>query len=256
VTRDEGRRGALSRRLAALGARVLSLPTVAIDTPRDLRPLDAALARIDRFDWLVFTSANGVAAATSRAAWPRAWPVTQPPKVAAVGRATARALREAGVVAQLVPAQASALALARRIVARARGHLRGTRVLWPRSEVALRGLADALRASGARLVAPIAYRTRPLRDNARELARRIETGGIDAVTFLSPSSAFALASARRPPRLRWLAASGVAVASIGPTTSAALRRLGAPPNLQPRQASAAALAEAVVAHLSRRRPAR
>jgi uroporphyrinogen-III synthase len=252
VTRDETHDASLSERLRELGAEVLALPTIAIDPAEDPEPLDRALARLGDFDWLVFTSPNAVDALASRPGWPRLSSATL--RVTAVGAQTARRLAESGVPAGLtgLPEDAGAAATAAAIIAAGGGSLRGRRVLWPRSSIGRPALQEMLLAAGAEVTAPVAYRVRPLADNARTLAHELASGRVDAVTFLSPSSARSLASARTPADLGWLLESGVTVASLGPTTSEALRRLGAPPALEPAERSAAALAEALVNHLHRK----
>jgi uroporphyrinogen-III synthase len=107
-------------------------------------------------------------------------------------------------------------------------------------------LADALRASGAHLTEVVAYRTLVAEPTtAGAFLRLLERGEIDAVTFMSPSSAQGLARALCRESLSVLAEHTL-VASVGPTTSEALRELGAPPRAEARTRTAAGLADAVV----------
>jgi hypothetical protein len=163
------------------------LPTTRLAPPEDTAPLDAALADLASFDWIAFTSARAVQATADRpggAALRRA----PPPRIAAVGRATAAALAEGGLRAEVVPARGGARALVEALLST--GSLEGQRVLWPRSEIARQELGEGLRAAGATVVAPVAYRT--LAGRPEELARFRDAllgGRVSAVLFLSPSAA-------------------------------------------------------------------
>jgi uroporphyrinogen-III synthase len=284
VTQGEGAAGSLATSLAALGADVFALPTIAIEPPADWGPLDDALAGFKGFDWIVFTSRHAVEAVTGRPGWAAACgrePLR--PRVAAVGQATAKALTRSGVTADLVPEEAGGaplaalLALDRRAGttgelesaarpgsapaattgvptvpgSRTSPPLGGVRVLWPRSDIARRELPDALRAAGAEVIEPVAYRTvLPAGSKAEELARTLLEGGVDAVAFLSPSSACNFAAMLGWGDLRPLSRCA-AVASIGPTTSEALRELGAAPDIESAARTAEDLARTLVAYLER-----
>jgi uroporphyrinogen-III synthase len=107
--------------------------------------------------------------------------------------------------------------------------------------------------AGTSLVAPVAYRTVAVAPpGLATFCRDLETGRVDAVAFLSPSSARALAKAMPTGTLSWLAGRAI-VASIGPSTTAMLKALGAPPDVEPRERSAASLADAICAALTSRR---
>lgn len=246
VTRDERADDGFSRMLVTLGAACLPLQTIAIRPARDAGPLTEALEALDRADWIVFTSAHAVDATCGHAAWQRSW--RRRPgrtRVAAVGKATAARLAERGVDVDLRPAIASAAGLVAALDERA-GGLRGRRVIWPRSDVARRELPDALAAAGATVIEPPAYRTVAVRPRGlAAFLRGLESGDVDAVAFLSPSSALGLAAALPGSTLAPLRGRTL-VASIGPTTSAALAGLGAPADVEAAERTARSLAEAIV----------
>lgn len=247
VTRDEGPEGALTRRLAALGAAVWPLPCTATAPPGDPGPLDTAIAALPSFDWLVLTSARAVSAALERPGWEAAWSSRPRPRIAAVGRATAARLADAGVPVDHVGGGGGA-ALARSLV-ESGVPLAGVRVLWPRADRARRELAQALAAAGAELSDPVAYRTLVGRPGDLELFReRLAVARVAAVTFASPSAAEGLAEALGAGDLAPLRGRTL-VASLGPTTSGALAERGAPPDLEAAEPSLAALAEAVMGRL-------
>jgi uroporphyrinogen-III synthase len=251
VTRAEGPEGPLASALAEGGARVLPLPTVAFALPEDPGALEASFGRLAEFDWLLVTSPHAAAVLTSHPAWAAVGAGGDRPHVAAAGTATAERLAEAGAVVDLAPAEAGARGLLESF-ARAGTALAGTRMLWPRSDIARRDLADGLRGQGATVEEVVAYRTLPARGPAiATFLRHLEKGRIDAVTFMSPSSAENLARALGGGDLRRLA-DRTLVASIGPTTSEALRRLGAPPQAEALSRTAAGLAAAVLDRLRAR----
>jgi uroporphyrinogen-III synthase len=252
VTRDERSDPGLSRALAALGVQPVPLPTTAIEPAEDAGPLHGALGMLDAFDWVVFTSGHAVEIVCGVPSWPREWPrPAGRPRVAAVGTRTAARLAAHGVHVDLVPEEEASAAGLLRSLERA-GGMQGAHVLWPRSDIARSELADGLSRLGARLVAPEAYRTVPVR--ATTLATffdELRGERVDAIVFLSPSSASALAAAAPDGTLGCLQ-DRVLVGSIGPTTSARLTELGAPADVQPAAPSARAMAEAIVGALGQR----
>jgi uroporphyrinogen-III synthase/uroporphyrinogen III methyltransferase/synthase len=246
VTRDERADDQFSRMLSTLGAACLPLQTIAIKPAKDVASLTAALEALDRTDWIVFTSAHAVDATCGHASWQRLW--RRRPgrtRVAAIGTATAARLAERGVEVDLVPAAASAAGLVAALVERT-GDLRKQRIVWPRSDVARRELPDALAAAGATVVDPAAYRTVAVRPpGLSTFLKALEAGEVDAIAFLSPSSALGLAAALPGSTLALLRGRTI-VASIGPTTSAALAGLGAPVDIEAPERSTRSLAEAIV----------
>lgn len=263
VTQGEGAAGSLGAALAALGADVLAIPSIMIEPPDDAAPLDGALAALERYDWIVFTSRHAVEAVAARPAWAanRARAGTTL-RVAAVGKATAAALAAIGISADLVPEKSGGSDLADLMAASAgsrdpdaarqpaRSQLAGVRILWPRSDIARRELPETLRKAGADLDEPIAYRaSTPTSRDAGELHGRIDASPCHAAAFMSPSSARNLAALLGWGDLAPLAARTV-IASIGPTTSASLRELSAPPQVESAERTADDLARTLIAYLA------
>jgi uroporphyrinogen-III synthase len=245
LTRDERPEAPLSAWLGARGLDVFALPTISIEPPSDWRPLDEALAGLAGYDWLAFTSAHAVHALCRRPAWGEAWGGKPRPRLAVVGAATAAALADHGLKADLPPGAGGGRALATAILAEG-----GGRILWPRSDLARPEFREVLAAGGAVVQDPVAYRTTsavPAR--VGEFARLLGAGRVAAVCFLSPSSAESLALALGRSDLALLRGT-TQVASIGPTTTTTLKSLGAPPDLEAAAPSAQSLAEALVLHLS------
>lgn len=212
ITRSREQAPELARRLEALGAVVYSVPTIRFAPPEDTRPLDLAIAGLNRFDWVVFTSPNGV-----RFFWERLTALgfgpekLSRPKVAAVGPGTAAELVRRGRPPDAMPPEALTLR-----VPEALGDLQGRRILLPRTDIAGPELAEALRSAGAEVVEVIAYRT--LTDVAEKdrLAGLLRGQQVDAITLTSASTARGLAAMVGPTRDLL---EGVKIVCIGPVTA-------------------------------------
>ena len=199
--------------LEAAGAEVLAWPTSEYPPPRDPRPLEAACARLDRFDWVVFTSARAVAAVATCP------PPT--PRVAVVGPATARAAAEAGWAVAVEGRGPGARGLAAQVAATF--PLAGARVLFPAASGAAPTVEEEFTALGARVARVDAYRT-VVTPPPAERMRGDLAAGVDSITFASPSAVEAVDRALDGEMAGCLA--GLAVVCIGPTTAAALARRG------------------------------
>ena len=186
VTRARAQASALTEKLTALGAACIEAPVIRIAPPADgYAALDAAIAELNAYQWLIFTSVNGVEHFFARlhAAGKDARALGYA-KVAAIGSATADALRAFGVRADLVPAEfrAEAVADALRPILPPRA-----RILLPRAREARDVLPDTLRAHGATVDVVAAYETVPELEDAA-LSERLTRGEIDMVTFTSSST--------------------------------------------------------------------
>jgi uroporphyrinogen-III synthase len=224
VTRSEAGDGPLSSELRNLGLPVLLWPAVSV-VAADHAPLEAALARLGSFQWVVFASRHAVAAVTELKA-------TQPEKlkVAAVGQATAQVLRQRGWSVDLLPDDSNAAALVEAFES-AKLIAPGTRVFFPASSRALPTLAVGLKLLGAEVVQVEAYRTESASSLDVENCRSwIARGGIGAVTFASPSAVDELEHALGKADFARLLSDAAAVA-IGPTTAKALTERGHTPAL-------------------------
>jgi uroporphyrinogen III methyltransferase / synthase len=223
VTRARAQAGELSRELEALGAEVLEFPTIEIRPPGDFGSLDGAIRELDSFDWIVFTSVNGVEAFLARLRYHgldlRAVP--RRTKVAVIGRATAEKVEGAGLRVEVTPEEYKAEAL----VGALAGHpLEARRVLIPRAKVAREVLPERLRALGAEVVVPPAYESVPSDEGKERLKALLEGGGIDCVTFTASSTVENFVRAFGTDARRLLAETQVAC--IGPITAETARGRG------------------------------
>ena len=227
VTRARHQAGKLSQGLRALGADPVEVPVLEIQPPETFDPLDSALRRLDRYDWLIVTSANTVRALVERCAAlgisPREGKL---PQVAAVGAATSNAARDAGFDVALVPPKYVAESLVKSLS----GHVAQRRILLARAQIARDVIPDALRDAGAQIDVVDAYRN-VIPEAAPALLRDAVFRGLHAATFTSSSSVTHLAEAASAARLAF-PFSGVPAISIGPVTTATLRELGWEPSAE------------------------
>ena len=255
VTRAAAQAQRFSDLLEAAGARVIEAPAIVIGPPGSWEPLDTALAALDSFTWVVFTSTNGVLMVDRRlGALGLGWPALNGRRVAAIGPATADALREHGVRVDVVPAEYRAEGL----VSRLRGVVGpGDRLLLPRAAQTRDVLVTELRALGVQVTEVAAYATRKVEGGAARLTEALAAGTIDAVTFTSSSTARNFAEAfTEEERQAWRGR--VSVASIGPITAATAAEYGLPTDIMPAEYTIPALARAIGDYFARipKRPGR
>jgi uroporphyrinogen-III synthase len=213
VTRSEDSEGPLSHHLRAGGARVVNWRVARIAPPRDPAPLRDALARLGDYDWIAFTSVNAVEAVTNELA-----DFTPGPRVAAVGEATADALRRADWPVDLIPAEADAAHLASTLLDLG---TRPERVLFPASAIARPTLVNALRACGVTVDQVDAYDLADIPAPVDTWRAALMNKDVDAVTFASPSAVARLRKILGDDAFGRLA--DLVITAIGDTTAAAAR---------------------------------
>jgi uroporphyrinogen III methyltransferase/synthase len=249
VTRAREQASALSERLRAEGAEPVEFPTIRIEPPADdYATLDAALAGLHRYHWVVFTSANGVARVWERlAAAGRDARAFGGAKIAAIGPATGGALRERGIRADFVPTEFVAEA----VVEQFPEPVRGQAILIPRAAEAREVLPERWRDAGAARVDVVpAYRTVLETVDAAAIRRLLAAGGLDAVTFTSSSTVKNFVEAlgaggpvEIPPATR--------LAAIGPVTAQTCRELLQEPDVTAEDYTIDGLVAALAARFGR-----
>ena len=235
ITRAKGQASALATELEALGATPILIPTIEIAPPSFYCAMDAALASIRSFDWLIFTSANAVQSFVDRARVLKLDPRAK--RIAAIGSATAKAVTEAGMRVDLVPPQAVAESLAEALTPFAAD----ASMLLVRAAAARDVLPDALTAAGATVTIAEAYRNVIPNDSIDQLQTLFSSNPPDAITFTSASTAQNLKALLDAASLEL--PSAVVLASIGPITSQAMRELCIEPTVEAASATIAALVE-------------
>ncbi len=223
VTRARHQAGKLAEELRARGAGVVEIPAIEIAPPESYEPLDRALGNLSQYQWLIVTSANAVEALRGRmGALGIGAGEFGALALAAVGPATARALRELGLEPAVTPPEY----VAESLVTALSGRTRGQRVLLARAAAARDVILDALHAEGARVDVVDAYRT-VIPEESVTAVRTIFSSGSkapDAATFTSSSTVTNFLALLREAGVA--APTSMRAVSIGPITSRTLREHG------------------------------
>lgn len=239
LTRPREQARELAETLEELGAEVISLPTIQIVPSSSTAELDGAIARAADFDWLIFTSANGVkiffdrlrALGADVRAWHRA-------RIAAIGPQTARQLNQIGIRVDLVPDEFRAEGVLEEL---GKIDLAGKRILLPRASGARDILPRQLAELGALVEEIATYSAEPTDAGMDEIFRQgLER--VDLITFTSSSTVHNFVTAARGR----VDLGKILSACIGPITAATARGYGIPVLLQPARYTVSALVDEIV----------
>jgi uroporphyrinogen III methyltransferase/synthase len=247
VTRTRQQASELTAALSDLGADVIEAPTIELRKPADMSAIDTALGQAAHFDWIIFTSQNGVSAVKERLLTTgRDVRIFGSARVAAIGQATADAVRQGLCLrVDLCPEQFVAEALADAFAER--GEIAGKRFLLLRADIARPLLRDRLIAGGAADVQDISiYETHATDSLAPELLTALEQRRLKWITFTSSSTAKNFATLLGLDYLEKLG--GIRIASIGPITSQTLRDLGLTPTIEATEFSIPGLVSAIAGY--------
>ena len=262
VTRAREQAVELVDRLEELGAEAIEASMVRIEAAPQRDALAEACRKAGEFDWIVFTSQNGVEHFMRELlSGPGDVRGLKGPKLAAVGPATAERLSRFGLKCDLVAAEHRAEGVAdsmRQAVASLDGGtLEGARILLPKADIARDVLAEELRKSGAEVTEVTAYRTVPetgSRDTDPDIYKMLLERQIDIVTFTSASSVRHFVRAIGEEQAIDLL-SNTQVASIGPVTAEAAQQLGIETTIMPKEYTVPALVDAILEHVASAKPA-
>ena len=235
VTRARGQADPLAGRLTALGAQAIELPTIEIAPALDYGPLDRAIFQLASYDWLIFTSANGVRCFIDRLDASPTDLRQLGARICAIGPATAAAIETLHLKVDLMGKEYVAEGL---LEAFAAYSLEGARILLPRAAVARDLVPVELAKRGAKVDVVEAYRTIIPEDAAQRVAA---LGKVDAITFTSSSTVrnFVAAAGAR-------GLAGSKAISIGPVTTATAHELGLEVAAQARTYTIDGLVEALL----------
>ncbi|MFO7750631.1 MAG: uroporphyrinogen-III C-methyltransferase [Desulfobacteraceae bacterium] len=247
VTRARHQASELVARLEALGAQCIEAPAIAILPPEDPAPLEQTIKEIKTFDWLVFTSVNGVKFffSTLFALGKDARSLGHL-KVACIGPATKDKLMEFGIISDILPETYRAESVVAAFSAVA---VRKKRFLLPRAREARSILPQELEKMGAEVCDVVAYETRQAPESSDRLVQHLQNREVDMVTFTSSSTVKNFKAMLPETRFEELV-SGVLFASIGPITSATARELDIPPDIEADVYTIPGLVEAIATRLS------
>jgi uroporphyrinogen III methyltransferase/synthase len=245
VTRAREQASDFRALLEERGARCLEFPTIQVVPPSSWEPLDRALQTIDRYQWVIFTSVNGVRFLFQRLeALGEDVRTLRGIRLGAIGPKTAAALEERGLRLDLVPSEYRAEAV---IDALGEADIRGRRFLLPRAAKARELLPEKLVEMGGEVDVVTAYETVRPSGNTEEVRRLLREGAIHCITFTSSSTVdnfIAMVGVDHLPSL----VEKTVVACIGPITAETARSHGLTVEIIPDEYTIEALTAALVAH--------
>lgn len=251
VTRPLAQADALRAPLEELGAEVLAQPAIAIEPPDSWEAVDKALTSLDLYDWIAFSSVNGVRAFLGRLPElgldVRAFGNV---RLAAIGPGTADELARFHLRADVVPDVHEAEALAQALIARIAERPIKNRVLLVRASRGREVLAEQLLAAQAHVEQVVVYRSVDLHTPDPAIAAQLREGRIDWVTITSS------AIARSAARLFGEDLRQAKLASISPITSATLRELGFEPAAEAETYTMQGVVDAILSYEQAARDAR
>ncbi|MGD0917651.1 MAG: uroporphyrinogen-III synthase [Thermodesulfobacteriota bacterium] len=247
ITRAREQSGDFAALLKKLGAEIIEFPTIEIVPPTTWKGLDRAIDQLNSYDWMIFTSANGVNFFFERLREKRE--VDDLPsslKVCAIGPATAYQLKDRGIRVDYMPSEFIAEAILKGFGAMA---IKGRRILLARAKEARDILPQGLRKMGAEVDVVVAYQTVKPKGGSRRLKKLLRDGGIDVITFTSSSTVNYFAELLKKEDVRKLL-DGIVVACIGPITSRTATGWGMRVRIRPKEYTIPALTQAIVKYSS------
>jgi uroporphyrinogen III methyltransferase/synthase len=246
VTRTRNQAGALSSALKALGADTYEIPTIRIEKPLDLMEFGEMVQDSHRYEWIIFTSPNGVEAFFNLffKLYKDARDIGAA-RIVAIGPGTAKKIAEYHLSVDFIPEKFVADTLVDELEAHA-GSIDNQTFLWVRGESARDVVADKLLAKGAILDEAIAYRTVPETVDVTGGQERFREEGADVLTFASGSAVDHFMALKLP------IAPETKIASIGPVTSAALKRHGLKAHITAVNHDIPGLVQAISAYFARK----
>lgn len=236
TTRAAAQNTELTERLTQLGARVIECPTIELEPIENWTAIDDAIARLNAYQWILFTSANAVdyfmkrvAAVHSECRIP----------AAVVGSTTAKKLQDWKISPTLIPGRFNAEGLLEAFPQ----DMHGTRILFPRAEVAREILPDTLRERGAVVDVLAVYRTKKAVEGVPDIRLIFSNETIDCVVFTSPSSIRFMAETLEEDFGSIL--KSIPLAAIGPVTARACEPFGLRAVIEPETSTIPDLVDAI-----------
>ena len=249
VTRTRAQSETMTGQLEALGAEVLHCPTIDVVPPASWSALDASIARIHEYDWILFTSANGVRFFFRRLGETQSEGIAllAPHIICAIGPATAIAIEAAGAPVHVTASDSTAEGALTAIIDHIGGEdkVKGLKFLIPRARVAREVLPRGLRSLGAQVDAIETYQNIRPDVQPDAITGIFEANSIDVITFTSSSTVSNFAELTGLTDLSGLL-SNTLVACIGPVTARTAASYGLKKVILPERYDAAALVEAIV----------
>jgi uroporphyrinogen III methyltransferase / synthase len=248
ITRARSQASGLARRIKKLGGEVIEFPTIDIQAPESYAALDDAITKIETYDWLIFTSVNGVERFLFRLrSLNRSLIQLKGIKIGAIGPETSKRLTSARLQTFVVPEQYQAEGL---VAVLTPEMMRGKKVLIPRAAKAREVLPETLRRWGATVDVVEAYRTVIPKANSSALTRMLQTRRVDMIAFTSSSTVANFAKLLQRQDLKTIL-NGIAVACIGPITKSTIEEMGGHADVVSREFTIPGLVRAMVDYFER-----
>ena len=250
VTRPKEQARLFTNLLEQAGAQVIPFPTIEVVAPESFKSMDKKIKRLKEYDYLVFTSVNGVKAFISRMQRLRKDArCLNGIKIAAIGEMTAHVLREHFLYPEIVPETFTSMHLANEFKKEV---VKGKNLLLIRSELANDVLPGQLRKMGASVDEVSAYTVRKVNAGLKKVKQLFRNHGVDLITFTSPSTVTGFVSLMKGEPMAKLL-KGVKVAAIGPVTKKELTKQGMRVSITAFKHTVPGLVDAIIAYYQSRR---
>ncbi len=242
ITRAREQSAEFATRLKKLGAEVIQFPTIEIVPPLSWKGMDRAISCLKSYDWIIFTSANGVSFFDQRLKERgKNRNALSGLKICAIGPATAEHLKKRGIRVDYVPKEYIAESILRGFK---KIGLNGKQILLARAKQARDVLPKGLRAMGAKVDVVETYRTVRPRGGSRKLKELLTKKKVDVITFTSSSTVSHFVELLKKEDLKKLLKETV-IACIGPITARTVRKAGLKVHIQPREYTIPGLTQAI-----------
>ncbi len=243
VTRARHQASRLVKKLNQLGASCVQYPTIRIMPPSDYKPLDTALQKLNTYQWIIFTSVNGVSSFFERLFTKgldaRALGGL---KTASIGPATAKKLKSYGIKSDIIPESYVAESI---IEAFSRHNIKDKKILLPRAKEARTILPEQLKNMGAIVEEITSYKTEPSKENTSILMEMLENEKIDIITFTSSSTVKNFKAIIPEDKFNQLT-NKIKIASIGPITTKTAKKLGFKVNIEAKEFTIEGLCQTIL----------
>ncbi|MDA3915362.1 MAG: uroporphyrinogen-III C-methyltransferase [Deltaproteobacteria bacterium] len=251
ITRARAQASSLVSKLSKLGAQCIEIPTIKIAPPEDISPLKKSIENIDIYDWLVFTSVNGVKFFFDTLFdMGKDVRILGHLKLACIGPVTKERLQDYGIISDILPETYRAESV---IKAFLNIKLKNKKILLPRAKKARTILPEELTKMGAKVDEVIAYETLLDMNKKEELINLLQDNKIDAVTFTSSSTVsnfISLLDSKNTGKLL----KNIIIASIGPITSKTARSLDIEPEIEAGEYTIQGLVDSLLAYYESKNP--
>jgi uroporphyrinogen III methyltransferase/synthase len=248
ITRAREQSGEFASLLKKLGAEVIEFPTIEIVPPLGWRDLDQAIHQLKFYDWVIFTSANGVHFFWQRLKEKGKHRLPSSLKVCAIGPATSRQLKEKNIPVAYMPEEFIAESILQGFE---KMFIKGKRILLARAKKARDVLPKGLRKMGAEVDVVEVYRAVRPKGGLKRLKKLLTKRKIDVITFTSSSTVDHFVELLQKEDLKKLLR-GIAIACIGPVTTRTAKEWGIKVQIQPKQYTIPALTRAIADNFARK----